>query len=144
MTIPSGMQGLRAALSAHAGTTARARQVLPGIYFEYGAVQLDGTGEVDHDISFPVPFVDMPVVLGGGALQEGETLHAGQYPIISATPASWSVRELPGGSRLYLGCRLAIVVTGHDRMQSIATWMAIGPALVNPSRPSPSSTMTAL
>lgn len=132
------MTNIRRAIESRRGTVERSRAMTGGIYVVDGIIELVGVGEVTIDVSFPVTFIEMPIVIGGGGVAENQRIVAGEFPSWRVGVRQWDLRIDPAfpDSPTYRGCNLVIVVDGarddENTFQSRAFWMARGRALTNP------------
>lgn len=109
-----------------------------GVYVVEGVIELRGTGEATIDVTFPVTFTEMPVVLGGGGVAPNQRIIAGEFPSWRVGVRQWDL-EIPADtpdSPTYKGANLVIIVDGasddEDSFESFAFWSARGRALTNP------------
>lgn len=129
---------IRRALEQRRGQVERDRAVAGGKMIVEGVIDLLGTGEATVDISFPVVFTEMPIVLGGGAVATNQAIVDGEFPTFQVSVLRWDeiVNPAAPDSPTYRGCTLLIVVTGarddEDTFQSHAFFSARGTALHNP------------
>lgn len=90
-----------------------------------------GPGEAYKDVSFPVWFVEPPVLTSSGEIDKGSNLVAGNYPWCSAMAGGW-VTQVKGGATYYLGCRVIIVVGGAPGQTGAIHFGLRGKALQGP------------
>lgn len=106
-------------------------------YFKVsGIIEVSNIGESQVRISFPVFFVNQPVVHFGGEVGYGTlTAVAGAFPSWSAMVQNWDFRFKPDGSYLYVGALFGIITSG-DPIVNVVTnihWSVEGIGLRNPS-----------
>lgn len=97
-----------------------------------GQVRVNGAGESQVFVQFPVKFTDKPLISFGAELQENEPVVSGSMPTISIVVLDWQVEERPPTSRLYTGATLGIVTGGAKYNKFIVHWHANGTAYTNP------------
>lgn len=129
---------IRRALESRRGEVERSRSVQGGMYVVDGIIDLRGTGEATVDVKFPVTFIEMPIILGGGAVAPNQRIVPGEFPSWRVGVRAWELAINPEtpDSPTYKGCTLVIVVDGasadETTFQSHAFWTARGRALTNP------------
>lgn len=96
-----------------------------------GFVDLAGAGESVADIVFPISFVEKPVFTFGFEMAPGSWLVSGEFPVGTATVASWTVVRL-NEMDTYTGARLGIVLTGIPG-PGILHYVFKGRSLTNPT-----------
>jgi hypothetical protein len=133
------MTNIRRALEARRGEVERSRSVAGGIYVVEGIIELWRVGEATVDVRFPVTFVEMPVVIGGGGVSPNQRIVPGEFPTWRVGVREWDI-DIPvdtPDSPTYKGCTLVIVVDGarddQTIFQSFAFYQASGRALTNPT-----------
>lgn len=109
-----------------------------------GRSQLQGAGEATISITFPVTFIEPPILTASYTLAEGSVLEAGQFPIASIGVAAWGPNgegpEMPDATdgqnyslrTYYTGAMLACVVTGPSVQNAYVNWVFMGIAITNP------------
>ena len=132
------MTNIRRALESRRGEVERSRSVAGGMYVIDGIISLTGTGEATVDVKFPVTFIEMPVVVGGGGVAPNQRIVPGEFPSWRVGVREWDIvisDDVPD-SPTYRGCTLVVLVDGarddETSFQSFAFWMARGRALTNP------------
>jgi hypothetical protein len=104
-----------------------------------GRIRLDQPGEALVDVTFPVTFIEIPIISGDGwDLEPGSALEAGNFPRVRSCGAVFfAYYESSTGARFYTGARLAIEATGHTGMQLNVHVTITGKALTNPTKRDP-------
>ena len=105
--------------------------VAGGITTLTGEFLLKSSGEKKIVLNFPVAFTDKPILGFSGEIPEGDEIVDGDFPIVSAIVSRWITRENPPFARTFVGCELAIVVTGPSTQKMIFFWSMSGNTIVN-------------
>lgn len=98
-----------------------------------GFVQLDGSGETDVQVTFPLEFLEKPIFTYGHELAPNQSPERGAFPIASATVLSWVTRRTPGDNFTYVGANLGVVVLGQSDMVSILHYCFQGQSFSGPT-----------
>ncbi len=98
-----------------------------------GFVQLDGSGETDVQIRFPMEFVEKPIFTYGHEMGPNQSATQGAFPIASATVLNWDIRKAPGDNDIYIGAHVGVVVLGPPEMISILHYSFQGQSFSGPS-----------
>lgn len=98
-----------------------------------GFVQLDGSGETDVQITFPMEFAEKPLFTYGHELGPNQSATRGAFPIASATVLDWIVRKAPGDNDIFIGAHVGVVVLGPPDMISILHYCFQGQSFSGPS-----------
>lgn len=129
---------LRKAVEQRRGQVEADRAIQGGHMVAEGIIDLLGTGEVTVEVPFPVTFVEMPIVLGGGIVGVNQRIVPGEFPTVDVQVLRFDeiINPATPDSPRYRGCTLIIVVEGaaddEDTYKSHAWWTARGRALTNP------------
>ena len=98
-----------------------------------GQFLLNGPGEAEFPVIFPVTFTDMPFFLSGVSLPATEKVLVGSLPVVTSFMFNWTIEERPAmGLRLYKGCSMGVVADGPPGMKAIVHWSLSGTCLTNP------------
>lgn len=98
-----------------------------------GFVQLDGSGETDVQILFPMEFLEKPIFTYGHEMAPNQAAQRGAFPIASATVLNWITRKTPGENEVYVGAHVGVVVLGPPEMISILHYSFQGQSFSGPS-----------
>lgn len=96
-----------------------------------GQFQLDGAGEAEVQITFPVSFSAKPLLSFSGEVRDGDILVSARMPSISMMVLRWTVEDNPPYSVLYTGAVLGVVTSGPPGTRMYATWHMDGTAFTN-------------
>jgi len=96
-----------------------------------GEFLLKSAGEKKVTLNFPIPFTEKPILSFAAEVPEGDELADGNFPTVSAVVSRWITRENPPFSRTFIGCELAIVVTGPSTQKMIFYWTMNGTSITN-------------
>lgn len=80
----------------------------------HGFIELASAGEFVATVAFPIAFMEKPLFTYGLELGSNAWLAQGDFPVHSATVASF-VTQRPADSILYVGATLGVVVVGAAR-----------------------------
>jgi len=97
-----------------------------------GKFFLDGMGEAQVPIQFPVKFEAPPSLSCSFEIKEGDMLTTAKLPTLSASVIKWTIEDRPPYSSLYVGATLGIVTTGPPGQRLIVEWHVDGNAFMNP------------
>jgi len=131
--IPSG--GIQRPLERRRWNVDRIGSLSVRLYRVSGKVLVRGSGEVAVDVTFPVTFIEEPVLSFGAALEANQALEAGNFPTISVVATGWNRREKVVGGEVgfyYDGATLSIVTTGKTDQLIWVHWSAEAKAFRNP------------
>jgi hypothetical protein len=102
-----------------------------------GKIKINGGGDAEADINFPVWFIESPHMTFGGEVSGSVDLTLGSFPIISAIVGRWTIKELDStetrtfGRKFYTGCQLLISVDGTTDV--IIHYQFTGTSITNPT-----------
>jgi len=102
-----------------------------------GKIQVNGGGDAEADINFPIWFTESPHMTFGGEVSGSVNLELGAFPVISAIVGSWNVKELDStdsrsfGRKFYTGCQLLVSVDGFADV--IIHYQFTGTSITNPT-----------
>lgn len=93
-----------------------------------------GLGEILYDIKFPVGFSTKPIFHPGAELDAGFSPVSTQFPTLGAFVVAWDVKNKVEGAfdGYYVGCTVALTITGSTGQQSWFHWSFRGTAIRNP------------
>lgn len=97
-----------------------------------GQFMVDSSGEIEAQISFPVKFVDKPLLSYSGELREGDVNITSKMPTIRMIVTGWILEDRPPYQALYTGAVLGAVIDGPPGTRLLATWHMDGVAFSNP------------
>lgn len=97
-----------------------------------GELKVNGAGETQVQVTFPVKFTEKPFLSFGAELLEREPILPGFLPTISVVVLGWITEERPPTSRLYVGAKLAVVTGGAAYQKMSVHWTVEAMALGNP------------
>lgn len=97
-----------------------------------GQFLMDGMGEGEIQVSFPVKFADKPLFSFAAEIREGDTLIETFMPKISMVVLRWLIEDRPPYSNLYTGAILGVVAEGPPGSRLLGFWHMDGPAYSNP------------
>lgn len=80
----------------------------------HGFIELASDGEFVATVQFPISFAEKPLFTYGLEMGENTWLSEGNFPIHSATVASYAIQR-PADSTLYVGATIGIVAIGAPR-----------------------------
>lgn len=115
------------------GRTVAAKAMTGRAHSVYGTVALSSSGETIVDISFPVEFVERPVVSFGAALQEDSKVILGMFPQVNAVVMEWVVNDTGAERKYYRGAKLGIRAVGGTDQSFYLDFRFEGTAMVNPT-----------
>lgn len=125
MAVSPPMRGARATVQRN--DISRVSQVAAQGTWVMGRVLVEGVGEAQVDVVFPVTFGERPLpILGGGEMVVGDSPEVARYPTANAIVASWDT-----DGTYYRGATLAISTTGRAMQQLYVTFAFVGLALTN-------------
>lgn len=97
-----------------------------------GQFLLDGTGEAEVQVSFPVKFSQKPLLSFAAEIRDGDMLITTQMPTVSMVVLRWIIEDRPPYSNMYTGAVLGIVTEGPVGSRVFAIWHMDGIAFSNP------------
>lgn len=97
-----------------------------------GQFLLDGMGEVEVEVLFPVKFSEKPLLSFAAEVREGDLLIPAKMPSISMVVLKWRIEDIPPFSNLYTGATLGVVTKGPPGSRLFAIWHMDGTAYSNP------------
>lgn len=97
-----------------------------------GQFILNGAGESEVQVVFPVSFSEVPRLSSGFEVREGDMLTPTKMPTMSMSVTRWIIEDRPPYSSLYTGAVLGVVVTGPKGQRVLVSWHMDGIAYSNP------------
>lgn len=91
-----------------------------------GRVLVEGVGEAEVKVPFPLMFGEKPLpILGGGELDTMDSPERFNFPTANAVVSGWDIFD----GTYYKGCELAITTTGRADQRLFVTFAFVGLAL---------------
>jgi hypothetical protein len=109
----------------------RINDVVGRVFAVTGEVGVRGPGEVVQQVSFPVRFIERPVVTFGAGVEGGQCPVANSFPRCDAVVVNW-LTEGEENRLLFRGARIAVHTSGPDEQVLFIGYRMEGKALVNP------------
>jgi hypothetical protein len=97
-----------------------------------GFAEIDGSGEAEVDVMFPISLADKPNFGCGLELAPNNWASDGAFPLWSATVFSWYTKRSTNASAFYVGAKIGVVVIGVRDMKSILHYSFSSLAFTNP------------
>ena len=97
-----------------------------------GQFLLDGMGEAEVQVSFPVKFSQKPLLSFAAEIRDGDMLITTQMPTVSMVVLRWIIEDRPPYSNMYTGAVLGIVTEGPVGSRVFVIWHMDGIAFSNP------------
>jgi hypothetical protein len=98
-----------------------------------GRILVRGTGELAYELSFPVVFVEVPIMSFGGELDQSDFAESSRFPTVSVVVLNWLKYKPREDSEIFFnGARLGIVIKGKRNQNLWVHWTATGSAMRNP------------
>lgn len=97
-----------------------------------GQFVLNGPGEAQVQLAFPVKFSDAPRLSSGFEVREGDMLTVTKMPTMTMSVVRWLIDDRPPYSNMYTGAVLGVVTTGPAGQRLLVTWHMDGTAYSNP------------
>lgn len=125
------IERLRRAINDTKATAEGLQDIAGGSTRLTGEFLLKSSGEKKIVLNFPVAFTDKPILTFSGEIPEGDVIVPGDFPMLSVLVSKWITRDVPPLSRVFIGCELALVVTGPSTQKLIIYWALDGNTIVN-------------
>jgi len=97
-----------------------------------GQFLLDGMGEAEVEVLFPVKFSEKPLLSFAAEIRDGDMLITSKMPTVSMVVLQWTIEDRPPFSNLYTGATLGVVADGPPSSRLFAIWHMDGMAYSNP------------
>lgn len=97
-----------------------------------GQFMMDGMGEAEVPVTFPVKFSQKPLLSFSAEVRDGDPLITSMMPKVSMVVLRWIIEDRPPYSNLYTGAVLGVVTEGPFASRMLATWHLDGIAYSNP------------
>lgn len=127
----NGIERMRRAVNESKATAEGLQDISGGATRLTGEFLLKSSGEKRVSLNFPVAFTDKPILTFSGEIPEGDVIVNGDFPMLSILVSKWITRDVPPLSRVFIGCELALVVTGPATQKMIIYWALDGNTIVN-------------
>ena len=127
----NGIERMRRAINESKATAEGLQDISGGATRITGEFLLKSSGEKRVSLNFPVAFTDKPILTFSGEIPEGDVIVNGDFPMLSILVSKWITRDVPPLSRVFIGCELALVVTGPATQKMIIYWALDGNTIVN-------------
>ena len=117
---------------------ARFEDLKPTEHVIQGKFLIQGAGEANIPVNFPVYYLSAPHLTFGGELPDDSPPVPGLFPTISVVVLRWELdqrgrEENESESRIYYrGANLGVVTTGPEGLSLIVHWQVSGLAISNP------------
>ena len=97
-----------------------------------GQFLLDGMGEAEVHVPFPVKFAEKPLFSYAAEIRDGDMLIATKMPVVTMVVTRWLLEDRPPFSNLYTGAIIGVVADGPTGSRLFAIWHMDGTAYANP------------
>lgn len=97
-----------------------------------GVFYVQGTGEAVATVSFPVRFIERPILAPGFELHPDSAAIDGQFPTFSVTVRDWVLEERGSNQKFFVGANLLVVTTGPTGQNGWVHWSFSGRAITSP------------
>ncbi len=99
-----------------------------------GLIYLDGVGLFEHEVDFPVRFIERPLFSDGYELDENMVFSVSEIPDVRGVVWRWTLGYRDGtGDPYFDGATFAIKVEGPSTQKGFYHWQMRGKALNNPA-----------
>lgn len=96
-----------------------------------GLANIDGVGEGQVDVVFPILFMEEPIWGGDFALATNQTVTS--FPTFDKFLVKWTTINKAGGRTYYSGARIGVLIDGDDGLKTVLHYRFSGTAFTEPT-----------